>query len=118
MIGFIASAAIVLLLGIWVARGFLGSNNRSDRAIGNSMSRMENKFGIYRSILDLEEDFRLGKVSNQDHDELRSRYEAEVLQILREGNQNQASTTDGITEQLEREIAEARQALVKRRESE
>lgn len=117
MIAFIASAATVLILALWVARGFFRPIGRPDPP-ELSTALGEERFGIYRSMLDLEEDFRLGKVSNEDHGALRSEYEAEALEILRQSKQEQGSGPSSLTEQLEKEIAAARLVLARRRESE
>lgn len=118
MIAFIASAATVLILALWVVRGFLRPIGRSDPPELSATPSGEERFGIYRSMLDLEEDFRLGKVSIEDHSTLRSEYEEEALEILRQSKQMHDSGLSSLTEQLEKEISEARLALARRRESE
>lgn len=67
---------------------------------------IEAKEAVYRSILDLEFDRKMNKVSEEDYAVMRAQHESEALQIL-------AETDDAAwaTDALEAEIAAARRRL-------
>jgi hypothetical protein len=113
---FLATAAVVALLALWVARAFLvGPPKSSALETGKSTPLAESKLAVYRSMLDLEEDFSLGKVSREDRDILRSKYEHEAVDIIQRSRQHSDDRHDALDEQLEREIAKARRALARPR---
>src|SRR5256886_16259172 len=68
------------------------------------------KHAIYRSILDLEFDRAVGKVSEEDYAVLRRQQEAEALAVLTEMDAL-ASTAEASPDTLEAEIAAARERL-------
>lgn len=70
---------------------------------------LENKHAVYRSILDLEHDHRLGKVRDEDYLVLRREHENEAAQIL--GELDRGASPDDLDRKLEEEIAEARRRL-------
>lgn len=113
------AAAAVLGLAVWVVRGFLRPAAQFDRTAGESGNLLaEAKHGVYRSMLDLEEDFALGKVSEPDRQILWTQYEAEALVLLRESRQQQEQQSDELHQALEREIAAARIRLAGERKRE
>jgi hypothetical protein len=63
----------------------------------------EAKGAVYQSILDLEFDHRLGKVSDEDYGILRGQHEREAIEILHQ--------LDADPDDLEAEIAAARERL-------
>jgi hypothetical protein len=74
---------------------------------------LETKHAVYRSILDLELDRSLGKVSEADYLVMRRQHEAEALAVLRE--MDEMAGAGSLEDVLEREIAEARERLRSRR---
>ena len=75
------------------------------------------KHAIYRSILDLEADRSVGKVSEEDYAILRRQHETEALGILRQLDDLDATSAvppapaGGLQDALEAEIAAARARL-------
>ncbi len=109
MIEIFLPAALILVLGFWVALPLFGSDTEPLTEVEEEMNRLlEMKQAIYRSILDLEFDLKVGKVSREDHDLLRRRHEAEAAQILRQLDEAEGLR---VTDLIEREIAEARKRL-------
>lgn len=69
----------------------------------------EAKHLIYRTILDLEFDHSLGKVSDEDFIHLRRQHEAEAVSIL--GKMEPAAADGNVSDMVEQEIARARARL-------
>jgi hypothetical protein len=103
------SAGLILVFGIWITLPLVRPSAEQLAPVAEELNRLlEMKQAVYRSILDLEFDLKVGKVSREDHDLLRRRHEAEAVQIIR-----QLDAIDGteVTDLIEREIAEARKRL-------
>lgn len=112
MISVLTTAVVTIILFVWVVRGFRTPDTDLREIVEDRYSAsVERKHGAYRSILDLEEDFAVGKVSVEDREMLAAEYEAEAIAALREIRNEQADVDDEIREQLESEIAAARIAL-------
>lgn len=101
--------SIGLLLGTWIVLPFFYAAGRDSAADALIDALIESKHAVYRCILDLEFDHRVGKVSGEDYQVMRSQHEAEALAILRQIDQT-ASTVE-IADSLEAEISAARQRL-------
>ncbi|MGH2732642.1 MAG: hypothetical protein ACRDJF_10415 [Actinomycetota bacterium] len=71
---------------------------------------VEAKHAVYRSILDLELDRSVGRVSEEDHRILCRQHEGEALAILAEMDEMQTTDTAS-TDILEAEIAAARRRI-------
>ena len=109
MIDLLLPAGLILVFGFWIALPLFQSNTEPLAVVEEEVNRLlEMKQVVYRSILDLEFDLKVGKVSREDHDVLRRRHEAEAAQILKELDEAEGIR---VTDLIEREIAEARKRL-------
>lgn len=109
MIDLLLPAGLILVFGFWIALPLFRSNTEPLAAVEEELNRLlEMKQAAYRSILDLEFDLKVGKVSREDHDLLRRTYEAEAAHILRQLDEAQRLR---VTDLIEKEIAEARKRL-------
>lgn len=101
----------VAIVAAWVVAPLLGSASRA--ALHPSDWKLdeliESKHAIYRSILDLELDHKVGKVSDEDYRALRSQHEAEALAVIKQ--MDQEASSDTAADLLEEEIAAARDRL-------
>lgn len=108
MIGPLLAGFALAALAAWVIRPLLEPYRRTGEATDARLDALtEAKHAVYHSILDLELDRRLGKVSDEDHAFLRRQHEVDALRILREVDE--AATRDSLEDVLEREIAAARE---------
>ena len=74
---------------------------------------LESKHSVYRSILDLELEHRLGKLGDDEYRQMRAQGEAEALRLIAESQlQEPGRSHDEI---LEEEIREARRRLRSKR---
>lgn len=106
MIEVLLASLVILVLGAWVTIPlFAPPTDRLSEVDERVNELLEMKYEAYRSILDLEFDLKVGKVSQEDHNLLRRRYEAEAAQILRRLDEQEDLS---VSELIEREIAEAR----------
>ncbi|MDQ4148447.1 MAG: hypothetical protein M3164_00380 [Actinomycetota bacterium] len=104
----------VLVLGIWIALPLLRRRKGRDEAyeeVDEAMERLvESKHSVYRSILDLELEHKLGKLDDNEYRQMRAQSEAEALELiaLSEPSEGGARPYEEI---LEEEIREARRRL-------
>lgn len=102
----------VLFLAVWTALPLIEPRRDESPPANRRLDDLvESKQAIYRSILDLELDHQVGKVSDGDYALLRRQHEREALAILKE--LDQAAASDQIADVLEAEIAAARERLRK-----
>ena len=101
----VAAAAVFALLPFLRAGGSLEG--------AASASGSDDRFALYRQILELEFDLQLGKLSTADFELLSSQLLAQAGQALRQEHGNLAE----IDAEIEREIAAARAAFVAARRS-
>ncbi len=107
MIGEVAAAVFLALLAAWVAEAFLSRRTRPQPIDGEYEQLIEAKESVYRAMLDLELDHKLGKVSEEDYLYLRKQHEAEAIDMIRK-----LDATDTVrTDIIEEEIAEVRRRL-------
>ncbi|MEO7803431.1 MAG: hypothetical protein ABIS18_03085 [Actinomycetota bacterium] len=98
-----------ILLAVWTLLPLV-MRNRSAAAMDDDYEDLiETKNAIYRVMLDLEFDHKLGKVSDADELHMRRQNEAEVIEILRKLDAHQS--LDQLGDSLEREIEQARRRL-------
>lgn len=113
MIATVILLAALAALGAWVLVPLFGS--RTAKGLPEEHTRLEEiKHATYRSILDLEFDRQLGKVSESDYHMLRSEHEAEAAKALHSMDrlrQRTAAPDDEFIDQIEAEIAAARRRL-------
>jgi hypothetical protein len=113
MIGsFLLGLGLALLIG-WVLiplfRPSPRVRNVSDSTTLDSLTESRN--AIYRSMLDLDFDRSVGKVSDEDYVLLRSQHEADAAAILQEIDKLNGSRGIVPPDPLEEEIAAARRRL-------
>src|SRR3989442_12201954 len=98
-------------LALWIL-GPLRAPSRRTGEEGDARWKelVDAKHAIYRSILDLEFDRAVGKVSEEDYAVLRRQQEAEALAVLTEMDAL-ASTAEASPDTLEAETAPARERL-------
>lgn len=101
--------ALCLVLVAWIIKPLLapaavmtGLEDELERLI-------EMKHAVYRAIIDLEHDAKVGKVSEEDQELIRRQHEAEAVVIIKQLDAH--ATEHGLSDQIEREIAAARKRL-------
>jgi hypothetical protein len=106
---FIAAGA----LAVWALAPLFGPPS-GDASPANERlnSLIESKQAVYRSILDLEFDHQIGKVSDPDYVALRRQHEAEAMAILKE--MDKEASLENSADLLEAEITAARDRLRRR----
>lgn len=110
MIAFLALIVLACALAVWIARPLLDRKTVDGSIPDERLDRLiEAKHATLRSILDLDFDFKVGKVSDEDYRHLRRQHEAEAMAILREIDE--AASATELTDSLEAEIAAARRRL-------
>lgn len=113
--GVLIIAAIAGALAIWVARPLFGRRlDNSDLLAQQAASALiETKESIYRSLIDLELDRQMGKISSGDFEVLKAQHESDALKII--GELDRLGEQQWTTDSLEMEIAAARRRLNGRR---
>lgn len=113
MITVLVMVAGIALLAAWVLRPLQGERVRVAASVDAHWNELvDAKHQIYRSIIDLEFDQAVGKVSAADYAVLRRQHEVDALGVLREMDQ-MGSTEVASVDTLESEIAAARKRLRK-----
>lgn len=109
VVGLLAAAAVG-----WIVKPLLGRRRalRAPAEDRRTADLLEEKSGVYRSILDLELDHRMGKVDEEDYNLLRQQSKAEALGIIRELEGEAEPESEQAT--LEAEIQAARARLRKK----
>ncbi len=107
MIEYLIAGLAFAALAAWVARPLFAAPIRATETDERLVELVEEKHAIYRSILDLDLDLEVGKISPEDHVAVRSRHEAEAARTLRKIDLLEEENLDTI----EAEIAEARKRL-------
>jgi len=82
------AVAAFIALPIYTAqsrKGQLSANNINHRAI----ELQERKQSIYEAIKDIEFDYEMGKLSEEDFHELRQQYKNEAVEVLKQLDQTQ-----------------------------
>ncbi len=109
MIEYLIAGFLFAFLAAWVARPLFTEALKPTFESDERLSELvEAKQAIYRSILDLDLDLEVGKVSSEDHAVLRSRHEAEAARILKQIDRLEE---EGVLDTIEAEIAEAKKRL-------
>lgn len=106
-----AILAILLVVSFWVFRPLFqpkpletGSVRGEEDPRGSLEQAKEE---IYAAIKEMDFDYAMGKISEEDYRELRSQYKAKAVEILREFDRLSEETTD-IDSAIEREIRDIR----------
>lgn len=112
VIGVVVVALLACAALAYVAQPLLSGPRRAtddDLELAANEAR-ERKRSALMAIVDIEEEMQIGKLSTQDFDALRSQYEAQALEALRELD-GIAVAGDTRDDDLEAEIARMRQEL-------
>ncbi|MFQ5722462.1 MAG: zinc ribbon domain-containing protein [Candidatus Aminicenantales bacterium] len=64
----------------------------------------EKKRAIYSALKELEFDFKMGKLTEEDYYKLKSRYEREAIDVLKQLDRSSLSV-EGLEEKVEKEIS-------------
>lgn len=109
MIEYFLAGVVMIGIAAWVARPLFTERPLAGIEDDERLSELvEAKQAVYRSILDLEFDLKVGKVSDRDHAVMRTRHEAEAARILKEIDRMEDAN---VFDTIEVEIAEARKRL-------
>ena len=119
---YILIAAVVLIFifrPLFASRGEIeGATRRENRR----RQLMENREMVYDAIRELDFDYRMGKVEDDDYRETRARYEAEAVDIMKAIDQSNGraerpdvpkaagKSQKAVEDQIEREIAALRRS--------
>ena len=98
---------LALLAVVFVLYPLVRPGVAKTRAADPTRELKERRVALYRQILDIELDQRMGKLDPVDGQQLSAALLAEAAALLAE----QTTTTEAIDQQIEREIQAARQAL-------
>lgn len=108
-------AAIAVALAAWVLQPlFAGSVAQAARADDPELDDlMESKGSVYRTIIDLEMDYKMGKLERAEYERMRSESKVEALDLIRriDASTDAGEQPDELT--LEQEIEQARARLRK-----
>jgi len=93
---------------------------RADAPIESRLAELAaQKDALYSAIKEIEFDYKTGKLSSSDYQELESRYKAEAIRVLREEDEFKEQTPVGSeSDEIERDIHKARKQMLVRDEVE
>ncbi len=100
----------VALVCIFVFRPLLTTKGRigeRDAGPGGGSRLVEEREALLDAIRELDFDYRMGKVEEEDYRETRSRYQNRAVELMRVIDEN-AGPTPGIEDRIEEEIAALR----------
>ena len=101
----IATAVFIFVFRPFITtQGWIGPADAGS-ARGNRLH--EDREALYDAIRELDFDYRMGKVEEDDYRETRTRYENRAVELMR-AIEETAGPTPGIEERIEREIAALR----------
>ncbi len=107
MIEVIFAIGLVLVIVVWMGLPLARAKLPATSSNGHHADALiESKEGIYRSILDLEFDHQMAKISDDDYTAMRREAEASAIKILVE-----LDSGAQVEDELEQEIAAARERL-------
>ena len=111
---FILVATVVV---IYVIRPLFGSQEKiQSRKVGRKRQLLETRESLYDSIKELDFDYRMGKVEEDDYKATRSRYQAQAVELMKEIDQNNGRA-ESSQDKIEQEIAALRGSLSKKRDN-
>lgn len=110
----LVNAAILIILIVvvsWVSLPLLRSERREvfsfrKRRKHDEQTLQEKKEDVYAAMKEMEFDFEMGKISEEDYQELRSQYKVKALEILKE--LDHIEKDDDLDAAIEREIQQFR----------
>lgn len=100
----------IALVCIFVFRPFLATRGRigeRDAGAGSRTRLVEEREALLDAIRELDFDYRMGKVEDEDYRETRSRYENRAVELMR-AIEDAAGPAPGIEDRIEKEIAALR----------
>jgi hypothetical protein len=110
VIGPLFILAVIVGLTLWVIHPFTRPNQLWQRTSeDNTVALLAAKQATYRSIVDLELDHKVGKVSDADYLAMRKQQELEAIELLRALDAEVSH--DSMAELIEKEILEVRRNL-------
>ena len=101
---------IVTAVFIFVVRPFMtmrGRVGQADAGSGRGNRLVEDREALYDAIRELDFDYRMGKVEEDDYRATRSRYESRAVELIK-AIEETAGPAPGIEDRIEREIAAVR----------
>ncbi len=109
------AAAYILVAGvvlIFVFRPLFAARGEIDRASRKENRRrqlLEDRETLYESIQELDFDYRMGKVEEDDYRQTRARYESQAVELLKaiDGTNGRA---EAVEDRIEQEIAALRRS--------
>lgn len=100
-------------LAVWTLAPFFRPKPLEPSTASARLAQLiESKHAVYRSILDLEFDNRVGKISDSDYLVLRRQHESDAIAILKE--MDLEASAESNADLLETEISAARDRLRRR----
>lgn len=109
MIALVVSVLLTAALLAWVSAPLFGRKHRETAGETADSAHLERKHAVYRAILDLEHDRKLGKVEDSQYAVMRTQLESEAAAIL-----DEMDTLLQTGDPLEEEIATARRRRAQR----
>ena len=102
---------------IYVIRPLFGSQEKTQsRKVGRKRQLLETRESLYDSIKELDFDYRMGKVEEDDYKATRSRYQAQAVELMKEIDQNNGRA-ESSQDKIEQEIAALRGSRSKKRDN-
>lgn len=102
---FILVAALVI---IYVFRPLFGKQQEfKSRKVGRRRQLLEGRESLYDSIKELDFDYKMGKVEEDDYQATRSRYQSQAVELMKAIDQSNGKS-DTSDDKIEREIAALR----------
>ncbi len=101
---------ILVVVGYWILHPLVRPKRIEDffSKGGEDRSKVlgQRKEDVYAAIKDMDFDFEMGKISEEDYQELKSQYKARALEILKE--LDGVERGDGLEGAIEREVQQFR----------
>lgn len=109
-------AALAVAMVVWILQPlFSGASPAPEGTAGDAEldDLMEAKGSVYRTIIDMEMDFKMGKLERSQYERMRSESKAEALELIRKIDAADGAGEDPEELTLEQEIEQVRARLRK-----
>ena len=90
-----------------------GEVHRAGHSEMRRQELLEERERALEAIRELEFDFRMGKLQDDDYEQIRSRYEADAIEVIKKLDETNGRA-DPIEDLIEQEIAAVRRSLKRR----